>query len=265
MSRSRRTFISRSTDRLGEAAQARSRRSLPRAIVAGAVRPIVDLTPVALLIVAAPLLASCGRTAAEPQVCAGVGVCGAGYCVAGRCRPADSLPSPIDAQRVLLSPEDIAVIDSIRGEVVSDGVPDAIALGRASDGDMVVLLRFSATWRDDAEIASAFVVLDPVVGAPPAERAMTLEIARILEPWHSETATWGRQPRLSIPKAAAVVRRRPALPLRIDVTTLVRDWARRRQEEHGIAILAPGDDAVGAAYSMGSSQGAGPRLEVYVR
>jgi hypothetical protein len=220
---------------------------------------------VALLIAAPLLLTGCGRAATEAQVCAGAGLCGTGYCVAGRCRPVDALPSPVDAQRVLLSPDDIAVVESGRDDEGSRGLPEAVALGRASDGDVVVLLRFSATWRDDAEIASAFVVLEPIAGAPPAERAMTLEVARILEPWRSETATWGRQPRLAIPRAAAVVRRRPAMPLRIDVTTLVRDWAKRRKDDHGIAILAPGDDAVGAAYSMGVSQGAGPRLEVYLR
>jgi hypothetical protein len=144
-------------------------------------------------------------------------------------------------------------------------VPEAIALGRAAGGSLVVLLRFAATWRDDSEITSAFLVLDPVAGAPPAGRDVTLEVARILEPWRSETATWGRQPRLSIPEAAAIVRRSPAVPLRIDVTAMVRDWPRRRPDDHGIAILAPGDDPVGAAYSMGISEGAGPRLEVYLR
>jgi hypothetical protein len=55
------------------------------------------------------------------------------------------------------------------------------------------------------------------------------------------------------------------VPLRIDVTALVRDWAERRPDDHGIAILAPGEDPVGAAYSMGISEEAGPRLEVYLR
>jgi hypothetical protein len=233
-------------------------------MVAAAVRSFAAPASVALL-VAAPLLAGCGAAADDAAPCAGAGVCGPGYCVAGRCRAADALPSRIDARRLLLSPEDIAVLASRGGGAATAGIPDAVALGRASSGDVVLLLRFAATWRDDTEIESAFVVLDPLAGAPPAARAVTLEVARILEPWRSETATWGRQPRLSIPTTAAVVRRRPAVPLRIDVTPLVRDWARRRGDDHGIAILAPGGDAVGVAYAMGISQGAGPRLEVYAR
>lgn len=228
-------------------------------------RLLAALASVALL-AAAPLpLAGCGVPAGEAPVCAGAGVCGPGFCVAGRCRAADALPSPIDARRLLLSPEDTALLESRGGNAAPPGVADAVALGRSSAGDVVLLLRFAATWRDDAEIASAFVVLDPLAGAPPVAQAVTLEVARVLEPWRSETATWGRQPRLSIPEIAAVVRKRPAAPLRIDVTPLVRGWARRRGDDHGIAILAQGGDAVGAAYSMGISQGAGPRLEVYVR
>jgi hypothetical protein len=217
-----------------------------------------------LALLALQLLAGCGAATPEPPVCSGTGVCGAGYCVAGRCRPAEATPAPADARRVVLAPEDVAVLAS-GGDGAAARAPEAIALGRAAEGSLVLLLRFAATWRDDAEITSAFLVLDPASGAPPAARDVRLEVARVLDPWRSDTATWGRQPRLSIPEAAAVVRRSPAVPLRIDVTAIVRDWARRRPDEHGIALLAPGDDPVGAAYSMGISEGAGPRLEVYLR
>lgn len=218
-----------------------------------------------VLLLAAGLLA-CGCGGSGPvdgAVCSGTGVCGSGYCVVGRCRPADVLPSPIDARRVLLAPEDIAVLTSRGGD--GETLPDSVALGQAAAGDLVLLLRFAATWRDDADVASAFLVLDPVEGAPPAAGTMTLEVARILDPWRSDAATWGRQPRLSIPEVAAVVRRRPAATLRVDVTRLVRDWAKRRRDDHGIAVLAPGSDPVGATYSLGAAFGEGPRLEVYVR
>lgn len=220
------------------------------------------LAPGALL--ALQLLAGCGAATPEPPICAGTGVCGAGYCVAGRCRPAEATPAPADARRVVLAPEDVAVLASGGGREGARA-PEAIVLGRAAGGSLVVLLRFATTWRDDAEIASAFVVIDPAPGAPPAGREVRLEVARILDPWRSDSATWGRQPRLSIPETAAVVRRSPAVPLRIDVTATVRGWARRRADDHGIAILAPGEDPVGAAYSMGVSEGVGPRLEVYLR
>jgi hypothetical protein len=223
---------------------------------------VANLAPIAML-TAAPALSGCRSAAPEAPFCAGAGSCASGYCVAGRCRAEDALPSPLDAQRLLLSPEDVAVLASKGAS--GDVVPDGIALGRAASGDVVMLMRFAVPWQDDAEIASAFVVIDPIDGAQPAAEALTLEAARILDPWRSATASWGRQPRLSVPRAAAIVRRAPRRPLRIDVTGLVRGWAQRRSDDHGIAILAPGDDAVGTACSLGISQGAGPRLEVYLR
>lgn len=245
------------------------------------------LAPLLRALTGAGLLALVGAPACapapKPPVCAGAGVCGAGYCVAGRCRPKDERIAPGDGQRVLLQPQDIAVLSArgvtpapepVASSSSSDAgsgsggharLPEAISLGAASAGSTVLLFRFAATWHDDADVQSAFLVLDPVAGAPPAAAAVTLEVARILDPWRSETATWGRQPRLSIPVVAAVARRAPAGPLRVDVTELVRAWAERARDDHGIALLAPGADPVGVACSMGISEGLGPRLEVYLK
>src|SRR6185436_12962662 len=75
-------------------------------------------------------------------------------CVVGRCRPADEAPSPPDTLRVILNPVDLAVISEKGSQ--SDGLPETVALGRASDGTVALFLRFSATWRDDADVVSAF-------------------------------------------------------------------------------------------------------------
>jgi hypothetical protein len=163
--------------------------------------------------------------------------------------------------RILLAPSDFTVLAS-RGE---SGVPDAIAIGRASNGSLVVLLRFVASWRDDAEVTSAFLLLDPLENAPPARSSTNLGVAQILEPWSAETATWGRQPRLGVPEVSAIVPATFTPRLRVDVTSLVRRWPKRAEDDHGIALLAEGKDPFGAVYSTGLSHGAGPRLEVYVR
>jgi hypothetical protein len=49
------------------------------------------------------------------------------------------------------------------------------------------------------------------------------------------------------------------------VTPWVRAFARRDADDHGIALLARGDDAYGTVVSTGLSLGTGPHLEVYVR
>lgn len=230
-----------------------------------------SVTTAAAAIAAAALVVSCGGKKIESRVCDGPGSCGADLCVVGRCRPAAASPAPSDTRRVLLEPSDISVLArGAKGSEGSDGeraraMPEAIALGQKGSGGTVILLRFTSTWRDDSDVTSAFVVLDPVEGAPLARQAATVEVARILTAWDGATASVGRQPRLSLPEKAAVIRPRPPSPARIDVTRLVREWPKRLADDHGIALLIDGDDALGAAFSMGVTDGSGPRLEVYVR
>lgn len=215
----------------------------------------------------AGFLAGCSSPAPEAPLCSSVGTCSAGLCVAGRCRAEGKSPAPAESLRLFLAPRDIAVLrpDGPTGGRIDKDLPEMVALGREGGGDLVLLLRFAATWPDDASIASAFLVLDPAPGAPPPRRAAPVEVARILEPWHPSTASWGRQPRLSLPENAGLLRSTPPAPARIEVTRFVRDWAKRRPDDHGIALLIDGGDILGTTYSMGVTDGTGPLLEVYVR
>lgn len=171
----------------------------------------------------------------------------------------------MDTRRVLLPPADLAVVAERALGTPGAPVPETLSLGRAGDGTVELLFRFVATWRDDAEVVSAFVVLDPLDGVLPASGGATFETARILEPWRSSTVTWGRKPRVDLPRLGSVVRPRAGAPVRIDVTALVREWAQRLPDDHGIALIVQGRDEVGSAYSLGITSGTGPRLEVYVR
>ncbi len=177
----------------------------------------------------------------------------------------DSRPatSP-ESARVVLTPIDLGIVGS-RGSGGDGALPEAVALGRGASGAVVMLFRFAATWPDDAEVVSAFLVLDPLEGAPPATSPITFEIARIDEPWQPGVVSWGRQPRLGVARAAGSARARGALPLRVEVTSLVREWSRRDADDHGIALLAHGADATGTVVSTSVTPGSGPRLEVYVK
>jgi hypothetical protein len=186
-------------------------------------------------------------------------------CVAGRCRPLEAPASSGDAQRMVLAPVQTAVVASLGGGGGGEDLPDTVALGRSSGGTVVFFFRFEAGLRDDAEVESAFLVLDPLDGVPPATSPIRFEMARVVEPWRAETVSAGRQPRLAVPLDAGSARTRPGAPLRVDVTPLVRAWQKRAADDHGIALLARGDDAYGAVVSTGGTQGRGPRLEVYVK
>jgi hypothetical protein len=216
----------------------------------------------------AAALASCAAPLEDGRPCSAADAAGCEQgrsCVAGRCRASEAPPSPQDAVRVVLTPVDLAVVAARGSGGGGAELPDVVALGRGASGTVVMLFRFAATWRDDAEVVSAFLVLDAIDGEPPATSPITFEMARVAEGWQPGLVSWGRQPRLGVPKTAGTVRPRPTVPLRVDVTPLVRTWGRRDADDHGIALLAHGDDAYGAAVSTGVSQGNGPRLEVYVK
>jgi hypothetical protein len=172
--------------------------------------------------------------------------------------------APIDARRELYAPVDLAVVASGDGPARGE-VPDRVTFGRAALGTAIVLLRFSPTFQAGANVTGAFLLLAPPASARPATRAVSLETARVLEPWSSGETTWGRQPRLSVPAASAVVAPGLPRPIRLDVTPLVRAWAAGASDDHGLAVIASGDDPEGLALSMGTVEGVGPRLEVYVR
>lgn len=215
------------------------------------------------LAVASLLVAGCGSATPSAQgPCTGAGACPAGLCVAGRCRDAKDAPAKLEAARVVLAPSDLAILTARGGD---DTLPETIALGRADTGRAVLLFRFVSTWREDAEIQSAFFVIDPVEGAPLPVTPPTVEIARILSPWAGATTTWGRQPRLGLPEIAGSLRVLPAGPIRLDVTPLVRSWANHERDDHGLALLVGGDDPNGVLASTGLTKGMGPHLEVYLR
>jgi hypothetical protein len=212
------------------------------------------------------VLLGCGSASKEAAgPCSSTSACAEGVCVAGRCRAADAPPAKASSTRVVLVPRDLAVLTTGEGGAESGALPEAVALGRQSTGRAVMLLRFVSTWREDADIESAYFVMDMIDGAPLPVSPPAVEIARILTPWSSATATWGRQPRLAMPEAVGPLRVLPALPLRLDVTPQVRAWAKRERDDHGLALLVDGSDPNGVLASTGLTKGIGPHLEVYLR
>lgn len=211
------------------------------------------------------VLLGCGAASkGADNPCSGTGACVEGVCVAGRCRAEKAAPSKAGSARVVLVPRDLAVLTA-KGDHDGAALPESVALGRADTGRAVLLLRFVSTWREDADIESAYLVMDAVEGAPLPETAPTAEIARILSPWSSATTTWGRQPSLGIPEPAGALRVLPSVPLRLDVTPSVRAWAKRERDDYGLALLVDGSDPNGVLASTGLTKGLGPHLEVYLR
>jgi hypothetical protein len=182
--------------------------------------------------------------------------CGSGYeCLANRCAPSGGIPVPRDAERVVLFPTELSA--------VSDGRVQAapgVTLGGDGDGDALVYARFGSSYKGRAEIAAAFLLLTISPGTEPAPD-VPLEVWRLSASWSPETVSRGARPPFSHPMARGIARTTPPLPVRIDVTSIVRELARGAADD-GVGIAAKG--AHGPGVTLVTAAAGAPRLEVYL-
>lgn len=159
---------------------------------------------------------------------------------------------------MVLEPIEVALLSSKERERVD--VP-AIGFGRVSAGDVVMLLSFDDTLGSEVEIDHAFLVLEPVEGAPSPFAPVPIEVAPILEEWSRESVSWGRRPEIGLGEKVADAAPRARRSLRVEVTRMIEETRGR----HGIAVLASGQDPIGAFYATGLGRGTAPRLELYLK
>jgi hypothetical protein len=183
-------------------------------------------------------------------------------CTAGRCIKAGTELVPLDSQRIVVAPQEMAVVARGNGDTA---LPGEIPLGGTSRASAVVLLRFPTPWGKRVRVARAFLTLEPAPGAVAETRPVLVSVARVLEPWSAAQASWGRLPRLSAFEGNAYTGIGPAKALRIDITAIVQRWALGRGKDEGLAIAASSDAPFGSSYATGASGGIGPRLDVYLR
>jgi hypothetical protein len=130
---------------------------------------------------------------------------------------------------------------------------------------MVLLLGFDSPFSETSRIVSAYLVLEPMPGETPSTSPVPFEVARVLEPWSPEAATWSRLPRLSPALSTGLASNWAGRSLMVEVTAMVQRWCEHRDDDHGVAIVAEAHDPLGASYALGTAGGRGPRLEVYLR
>nr|WP_240806860.1 DNRLRE domain-containing protein [Polyangium spumosum] len=171
----------------------------------------------------------------------------------------------MDARRLLLFPDAVAVVSSKGPSGGGEALPEVVSLGSRAAGETSLLLRFEVPVAHAGEVASAFLVLETATSSEPPTEPVPLSIARILEPWRDDFVSWGRSPRLDVAEKAGTVFVTSPSPIRFDVTHVVKRWAQRTGEEHGLAVLADDADPRGVTISLGVVEKRGPRLEVYVR
>jgi hypothetical protein len=183
---------------------------------------------------------------------------GAQVCQVGRCTLIDELPARVETRRRVLEPTETRYVDRASDE----GAPE-LRLGSQAAGGAVLLVRYEADL-GPGEIESAFLLLEPVEGAPPSGAVTELSISPVLEAWTPPGDASPRLPRVGAPEARALLSFSPPRPFRVDVTGLVRSWG-RGGGARGLALHAPRGSGLGARFGWADAGGTGPRLDVYLR
>jgi hypothetical protein len=221
------------------------------------------MTPVAALaLLFGVALWSC---APSPTPCTTPGVCGSGEeCLANRCVRLGSDPVARDTRRLLLLPREVAVV-SASGPKHTGSVPNAVTFGSAREGAAALYLAYEIDLREARAVDSAFLVLEPLPMSTLEPGQVEVEAWRVAERWDREAVTWLAQPAVAPPHAHGIAQSSPPSVLRIDVSEIVRFWLRQPRQNRGLALKAPGGDGHGVSFATGASDGAAPRLDLYVR
>jgi hypothetical protein len=211
----------------------------------------------------AALMWACGGDLPGPRICSERDPCDKGKtCVLGRCRKDKTMPISVDAPLLRFDPEDLAWLDGARAVGKSE-LGDRIVLGREGESSARLLMRFAVTMPPAARVQRALLELEPLPDCARRPGRMVVEVAHVLSPWRSaEVASPG--PELGLPMRAAEVAITPAQRLRLDVTDVVKEWARHPKRYHGLALMASGDSPTGACYTTGLTNGSGPRLSIFL-
>jgi len=187
--------------------------------------------------------------------CAGP-TCGTGYeCLANRCALAGGVPVPRDSERLVLSPIELAV-------ATADHEPSTpeVTLGSAHGGDSFVYARFGSSYKGRAGVAAAFLLLTVSPGTEPTDD-VPLEVWTLAADWSANSIARGARPGFSRPMARGIARTSPALPVRVDVTSIVQQFAQSPGDQ-GIAVVAGGSH--GRGVTLVTAAAGAPRLEVYL-
>lgn len=197
--------------------------------------------------------------ASRPVPCAGAGGCPKGHeCLASRCAIEGGAPVPAETRRFLLTPAAIAIAD---GEP-AQGVAASVTLGAHASAPSALYLRFEQSWRK-GQVRAAFLLLEPRPGAL-AGQDVPLEVWRTGRRWTASSFRWSEQPGFAPPFALGIGRAAPALPVRVDVTEIVRYFAQHPSADHGFVVRAGERSGAGITLSTGVDGGAAPRLDVYL-
>jgi hypothetical protein len=165
-------------------------------------------------------------------------------------------PAVDSARRWVVAPSDLAFVK--RGDSATGGsLPPLFSLGRSNG---VLFLRFSVALPANANVIEAYVCLRRATAVDDDPAPSVLHATRIIDSWEGRSTSWAYQPRVREARTPSTIVE-PGGPglVRVDVRDLVRQWAKRDQNDQGIAIIAENESHTGMTFaltSVGADRGA---------
>jgi hypothetical protein len=207
------------------------------------------------------ILLQASACAPLPTPCFGQDACPVGEeCLANRCSPVGGEPVAPDSARQVAEVLDLAIVAEHFDFGAS--LPQELTLGAERLGTTLVLMRFEPVWRRLAGISQAFLLVDPLPEGRVSLHDVEVELWRIDGEWSTREVSWHAQPPLAHPAAQGIARSGP-LPLRMDVTRVIRYLMAHPRADHGLALRAPAGRGAGVRLASGMGGGHPPRLEIY--
>lgn len=234
-----------------------------------------------LALAVAGLLSGCG---ARARMCASPAECGAqASCVAGRCQRTGGVPAIQTARRIVLEPVAVAYVR--RGDAMRGGaLPPSFTLGRESDGEARLYLRFDAPIPRETTVVEAYLLLERTSDLDSDPAPIMLHAARVIDTWDPRSIAWARQPRIEETRSpSTTITSAGRSRVRLDVKDLVVRWKSHDKSDQGLVILADTKSPTGIAFAFapsGNERGPGslseeaiapaplglpPELEIYMK
>ncbi len=171
--------------------------------------------------------------------------------------PDGGTPAIQNAKRLVVTPVDLAFLR--RGDAPNGGaLPSVVALGRAADGEALLLLRFNVVIPKDATVLEAYLLLERTAAVDSDPTPITLHAARIIDPWDGRSISWALQPRVEETRSPSTTIDPAGRSLvRLDVRDLVNHWRRHEKLDQGIAVVADSTSTTGMAFALTVSHESG--------
>ncbi len=133
-------------------------------------------------------------------------------------------------------------------------LPPSFTLGRESDGEARLYLRFSVPIPKETTVIEAYLLLERTGDLDADPTPITLHTARVVDTWDPRSIAWALQPRIEETRSpSTTITSAGRSRVRLDVKDLVVRWKAHDHSDQGLVVLADSKSPTGVAFAFAPS------------